>query len=62
MGAEIVFPHWIGSQPAQPIARLLVEPQDFPFLAQIHGHNDERLMELATENPGGFPWLEALES
>jgi hypothetical protein len=61
-GTEIVFPHWTGSQPAQPIARLLVGPQDFPFLAQIHGHNDARLMELAAENPEGFPWLEALES
>ena len=61
-GTEIVFPHWISSQSAHPIAKLLVEPNDFPFLEQIHGHNDEKLIQLASVNPNGFPWLEALES
>jgi hypothetical protein len=61
-GTEIVFPHWIGSQSVQPVAKLLVESRDFPFLEQIHGHNDEKLMQLASVNPGGFPWLDALES
>lgn len=61
-GVEIVFPHWVSSQPVQPIAKLLVEPDDFPFLDQIHGHNDEKLARLASANPNGFPWLEALES
>jgi hypothetical protein len=60
MGAEIVFPHWIGTKPTQPIARLTVGPQDFPFLAEIHGHDDEKLAQLAMENPDGFPWAEAL--
>jgi len=61
-GMEIVFPHWISPLPADPVARLAVGPQDFPFLAQIHGHNDDKLVQLATANPGGFPWPEALES
>ena len=61
-GMEIVIPHWICTSPSKPIAKLPVEPRDFPFLAQIHGHNDERLVQLATANPGGFPWPEALES
>ena len=61
-GTEIIFPHWISSQSAQPIAKLLVEPDDFPFLDQIHGHNDEKLTQLASANPNGFPWLDALES
>jgi len=61
-GTEIVFPHWISSQSAQPIAKLLVGADDFPFLNQIHGHNDEKLVRLFSENPNGFPWLEALES
>jgi hypothetical protein len=61
-GTEIIFPQWVSSQPVQPIAKLIVEPDDFPFLHQIHGHNDEKLVRLATENPNGFPWLEALES
>jgi hypothetical protein len=61
-GTEILFPHWFSSQPAHPIAKLLVKPDDFPFLDQIHGHNDEKLVQLASENPNGFPWLDALES
>jgi hypothetical protein len=61
-GIEIIFPHWISSQSMQPIAKLLVEPDDFPFLDQIHGHNDEKLAQLASANPNGFPWLDALES
>jgi len=61
-GMEVVFPHWISTAPAEPVARLCVGPQDFPFLAQIHGHNNERLVQLATANPNGFPWPEALES
>lgn len=59
---EIIFPHWISSEPAQPIAKLLVGPDDFPFLNKIHGHHDEKLVQLASANPNGFPWLDALES
>ena len=61
-GMEIVFPHWISPLPADPVARLRVGPQDFPFLAQTHGHNNAKLVELITADPGGFPWPEALES
>lgn len=62
LGAEIIFPHWISAQPAKPLAKLLVGPQDFPFLAQIHGHDDEKLSRLAATNPDGFPWPEALKT
>ena len=61
-GTEIVFPHWISAQPVQPIAKLLVDAGDFPFLNQIHGHNDEKLVRLFLEKPNGFPWPEALET
>ena len=59
---EIIFPHWISSQPARPVARLPVTARDFPFLSQIHGHNDEKLTQLMTSDPNGFPWPAALES
>lgn len=59
-GAELIFPHWISARPAQPVARLKVSPQDFPFLAQVHGHDDEKLAQLAREDPDGFPWPAAL--
>ncbi|HEY6075055.1 MAG TPA: hypothetical protein VIV15_17160 [Anaerolineales bacterium] len=61
-GMEIVFPHWISTVPVEPAARLQVGPQDFPFLAQIHGHNNGKLAQMAAADPAGFPWPEALES
>ena len=54
-GMEISFPHWISRVAAQPVARLGVGPQDFPFLDQIHGHDDEKLEQLFRSDPGGFP-------
>ncbi len=62
MGATIHFPQWISFEPARPIAKLHVQPQDFPFLNEIHGHNNEKLVQLATADPNGFPWPEALMS
>jgi len=61
-GAELIFPHWVSFQTARPVAKLLVKPQDFPFLAQVHGHDDEKLTQLAAADPNGFPWPEALET
>jgi hypothetical protein len=61
-GVEIVFPHWISSVAAGPVAKLLVGPQDFPFLSRIHGHNNEKLNQLAMTDPNGYPWPDALES
>jgi hypothetical protein len=58
MGTEITFPHWISSLPADPVAKLKVTPQDFPFLEQIHGHDDEKLTQHMAANPDGFPWPE----
>lgn len=59
-GMEIIFPHWISHEPAVSVMRLEVTPDDFPFLQQIHGHDDAKLVALARENPEGFPWPEAL--
>ena len=61
-GVETVFPHWISPVSAEPVARLTVGPRDFPFLAQIHGHDNKKLDQLAATDPNGFPWPEALES
>ena len=61
-GVEIVFPHWISTVPAAAAAKLAVGPEDFPFLAQIHGHNNEKLEDLAKADPNGYPWPEAWES
>jgi hypothetical protein len=61
-GAEVIFPHWVSAQPSHPVARLRVGPQDFPFLAQVHGHNEEKLVRLVAADPNGYPWPEALET
>ena len=61
-GAEVAFPHWVGFHPTRPVAKLHIQPQDFPFLDQIHGHDDDKLKQHFTANPNGFPWPEALLS
>lgn len=43
-------------EPVQPLAKLTVTPEDFPFLKQIRGHDDERLQEYATALQTGAPW------
>lgn len=61
-GVEILFPHWISKTAVEATARLVVGPEDFPFLEKVHGHNDEKLERLAAADPNGYPWPEALES
>jgi hypothetical protein len=43
-------------EPVQPLAKLTITPEDFPFLAQIRWHDDERLQEYATALQSGGPW------
>lgn len=39
-----------------PFARLQVTPSDFPFLARIRGHEDDRLAEYAQAVMAAAPW------
>ncbi|HET6596473.1 MAG TPA: hypothetical protein VFG81_12680 [Anaerolineales bacterium] len=48
--------------PVPPLAKLTVTPQDFPFLTQIRGHDDQRLQEYATALQTGAPWPDDRES
>jgi hypothetical protein len=41
-----------------PVARLEVGPDDFPFLAAIRGHDDDRLAEIAEAVMAAAPWPE----
>lgn len=43
-------------EPVQPLAKLTITPEDFPFLMQIRGHDDQRLEEYATALQTGAPW------
>jgi hypothetical protein len=53
---EVQIAQLASSAPVQPLARLTVTPEDFPFLAQIRGHDDQRLQEYATALQTGAPW------
>ncbi|MGN6100347.1 MAG: hypothetical protein ACTHOR_04290 [Devosia sp.] len=58
-GERIIhLPHWASPVPVRPLARLTVQPEDFPFLAQLRGHDDESTFARARANPDGFPWVE----
>jgi hypothetical protein len=39
---------WVSEQPVKPYAKLHLQPQDFPFLDQIGGHNDSDLIRQNT--------------
>jgi hypothetical protein len=47
-------------EPVQPLAKLTVTPEDFPFLTQIRGHDDQRLAEYARALETGAPWPDNL--
>ena len=53
----ILEPHWASLESVQPLAKLAVAPEDFPFLAQVRGHDNEAVMANAARDPYGFPWL-----
>jgi hypothetical protein len=40
----------------KPLAKLVILPQDFPFLAQMRSHDDARLAEYAAAMQQGLPW------
>jgi len=62
MGAKVVYSQFACASPVRPVAWLPVTPGDFPFLERIHGHDDALLARLMQEQPGNFPWPEALVS
>jgi hypothetical protein len=41
-----------------PLAKLVIRPEDFPFLAQMRSHEDERLGVYAEAMSKGLPWPE----
>lgn len=49
---------WRSVRPVKPLAKITVEPADFPFLEQIRGHDAQVLIKRANANPAGFPWLD----
>ena len=56
-GTMLEIAQWAGPVAVKPLAKLTVNPEDFPFLAQIYPHDPEVVVERAKQNPDGFPWL-----
>lgn len=44
--------------PVRPAAKLLIEPEDFPYLNQIRGHDLDTVVARSSEDPSAFPWLD----
>ena len=55
-GHEARIPQLASPVAVRPFARLEVAPDDFPFLAQIGGHDDDRLAEYAEAVMAAAPW------
>lgn len=56
-GLRVEVPQWASLEAVRPLARLSVAPEDFPFLAQLRGHDDDEMFRRSRANPDGFPWL-----
>ena len=50
------IPQLASPRAVAPFARLQVAPDDFPFLAHIRGHEDDRLAEYAQAVMSAAPW------
>ena len=55
---EVHIPQLASLMEVKPLATLEVAPEDFPFLAQIRSHDDDRLEELSQALQTGGPWPE----
>lgn len=57
LGTTVVHVAQLASSvPVRPLAKLAVTPADFPFLAQVRAHDDERLQAYVTALHTGAPW------
>lgn len=57
---EIRIAQAVNPEPVAPVAKLVVRPEDFPFLDRIRGHDNQVLMARIAADPDGFPWLDQL--
>jgi hypothetical protein len=55
-GLQLEVAQWASPVPVRALARLPVEPRDFPFLGQIQAHDPQVVEERAVRDPDGFPW------
>jgi len=59
VGARMVLdPHFARQTPVRPLAKLRVNPEDFPFLGRVARHDREVVDARSAQEPAGFPWRE----
>lgn len=49
---------WGSRESVRPLARIDIEPADWPFLGAVLGYDRDRLSERLTISSKGFPWFE----
>ena len=54
----VLDPHFARRAPVRPLAKVRVQPGDFPFLDRVHRHDRELVDARAVDDPAGFPWRE----
>lgn len=57
-GMQLEIAQWASPVAVRPLAQLAVAPSDFPFLQQLHAHDQQVVQERAARDPDGFPWLD----
>lgn len=57
-GDEIRIAQAASAASVRPVAKLVVRPEEFPFLHRIRGHDNDLLRARAAADPDGFPWLD----
>ncbi len=60
-GTQIKSHQWASVVPVQPTASLTVTPEDFPFLDEVHTHDQATVVARASADPDGFPWRNDVE-
>jgi hypothetical protein len=57
---EVYIAQLASLAPVEPLAKLMITPEDFPLLMHVRGHDDQRLQEYATALQTGRPWPDDL--
>ena len=55
-GRQISIAQVASTVPVRAAAKLMIKPADFPFLQDIHGHDNDEISSRAAADPDGFPW------
>lgn len=57
-GVEMEIAQWASPVAVKPLAKLTVQPEDFPFLDNIYAHDPKVIQQKAALDRDGFPWLD----